>query len=58
MLFFKKKSLSLMAIDDWFRCGHLTRTRKFPFSLSLSPKTCNLRTMARIVHVNIYPLPS
>ena len=44
----KKKSLSLIAIDDWFRCEHLTRTWKFPLSLSLSHKTCNLRAVAQI----------
>lgn len=37
-----------MAIDDWFRFVHLTRTWKFPLSFSPNHKTCNLRAVAQI----------
>ena len=39
-----------MAIDDWFRFGHLTRTWKFPLSFSPNHKTCNLRAVAQIAN--------
>lgn len=50
LYFKKKKSLTLRAIADQFRCGHLTRTLKFSVSLSLSHKTYNLRAVAQIAN--------